>query len=326
VPLFFFVILFITVKNQRSKDFGRGHMIQQVKIFEEFAFGARENVNGKTVAGNPAAVCMIDEFPDTKIMSAFAESLKFPMTAFLERFGKEDEYGIRYFSADGSEFTLCGHATAAAAKVVARLTGRSSLRFHLDSEFNGISSIQVYSVSDDVKISLPAMKLIAIDHNDLVNEVVSLSNVKPGNILASSKSAILDLIIELDSAHLLRNLELNLQRLSELAHGNKWPHRGMIFTAKSDIQGFDFQSRAFFPGWGINEDVYCGTANLGVVPFWYAKNLGGAGNVRFNMFYAYKGNEIGGVSPIYYDVPAETIEFSSFVRSGRTLTRTMSSF
>jgi len=41
------------------------------------------------------------------------------------------------------------------------------------------------------------------------------------------------------------------------------------------------------------------------------------------MFYAYKGNEIGGVSPIYYDVPTETIELTSFVRSGRTLTRTL---
>jgi PhzF family phenazine biosynthesis protein len=299
-------------------------MIQQLKIFEEFAFGAKEKVNGKTVEGNPAAVCIIDEFPDTRTMSAFAESLNFPMTAFLERFDKDDEYGIRYFSADGSEFTLCGHATAAAGKVVAGLSGRSRFRFHLNAEFNGSSSIQVYSVLDDVKISLPAMKLMTVDHSDLANEVVSLSNVKPGNIVAVSKSAIRDLIIELESAQLLCNLELNLQQLSELAHGNTWPHRGMIFTARSDIQGFDFQSRAFFPGWGINEDVYCGTANLGVVPFWYAKGLGGAGNARFNMFYAYQGNKIGGVSPIYYDISTETIELSSFVRSGRALTRTMS--
>jgi PhzF family phenazine biosynthesis protein len=300
-------------------------MIQQLKIYEEFAFGSKENVNGKTVEGNPAGVCILDEFPDKKTMRAFAESLRFPMTAFLECSDKDDEYGIRYFSADGSEFTLCGHATAAAGKVVAGLAGQSHFRFHLDTEFNGRSSISVRSDLDDVTISLPAMQLISIDYEDMANEVVSFSNVKYGNMVAVSKSTIGDIIIELDSALLLRNLELNLQRLSEIAHGDKWPHRGMIFTAESDVPGFDFQSRAFFPGWGIDEDVYCGTANLGVVPFWYAKCLGGAGNVRFNMFYAYRGNKIGGVSPILFDIPTETIELSSYVRSGRILTRTLSS-
>lgn len=300
-------------------------MLQQVKIFEEFAFGAKDRVKGMSVEGNPAAVCVLDKFPDSKIMSKFAESLRFPMTAFLERSDKDEEYGIRYFSADGTKFTLCGHATAAAAKVVAGFSERSSFLFHLDTEFNGRSRIRVYSESDDVRISLPAMKLTPVDQAELTNEVVSLSNVKHRNIPAVSKSAIHDLIIELDSSQVLCNLDLDIQRLSDLARGDKWPHRGMIFTAQSDIQGFDFQSRAFFPGWGIDEDVYCGTANLGVVPFWYAKGLGGAGNVRFNMFYAYKGNKVGGVSPIYYDIPTETIELTSFVRSGRTLTRTLHS-
>jgi len=297
-------------------------MLQQINVYEAFAFGSKETVNGKAVEGNPAGVCILDKFPDKKAMSACAESLKFPMTAFLERTAKDDEYGIQYFSADGSEFSLCGHATAAAGKVAADVTGRAAFCFHLQTEFNGQTSVRVRTDVDAVTISLPAMTLIPVDHNSLAFEVVSFSNVEYGNIAAVSRSSINDIIVELDSAVLLRKLELNLQRIGEIAHGDKWPHRGMIFTAKSDVSGFDFQSRAFFPGWGIDEDVYCGTANLGVVPFWCAKGLGGKGNVRFNMFYAFKGNEIGGVSPIYYDVAAGIVELSSYIRSGRTLLQT----
>lgn len=294
-------------------------MLQQITVYEAFAFGSREKVNGKTVAGNPAGVCMLDQFPDRKTLCAIAESLKFPMTAFLERTAKDNEYGIQYFSADGSEFSLCGHATAAAGKAVAEVTGHEKVRFHLQTEFNGHAHVQVRTDADNVTIFLPAMTLIPIDHASLAKEVVSFANVSRENISAVSRSSINDIIIELDSALRLRNLELNLRRIGDIAHGDQWPHRGMIFTAISDVSGFDFLSRAFFPGWGIDEDVYCGTANLGVVPFWYAKGLGGAGNVRFNMFYAYKGTEIGGVSPIHYDVPAGIVELSSYVRSGRSL-------
>lgn len=299
-------------------------MLQQINVYETFAFGSKEKVNGKTVEGNPAGVCILDKFPDKKTMRAVAEKLKFPMTAFLERTAKDDEYGIQFFSADGSEFSLCGHATAAAGKVAAEVTGRTYFSFHLQAEFNGQTSVQVRTGADAVTISLPAMTLIPVDHGSLAKEVVSFANVSMENISAVSRSSINDIIVELDSAMRLRNLELNLQRIGEIAHGDRWPHRGMIFTAKSDVPGFDFQSRAFFPGWGIDEDVYCGTANLGVVPFWYAKGLGGKGNVRFNMFYAFKGSEIGGVSPIHYDVAAGIVELSSFVRSGRTLIQSMS--
>ena len=64
----------------------------------------------KVFAGNPAAVCILDQWLPDELMQKIAVENNLSMTAFSV---KEDEnYRLRWFSPRG-EVELCGHATLA---------------------------------------------------------------------------------------------------------------------------------------------------------------------------------------------------------------------
>src|SRR3546814_1157650 len=67
-------------------------------------------------AGNPAAVCPLDSWLDDDLMQAIANENNLAETAFFVREG--DSYRIRWFTPT-DEVELCGHATLAAAHVLA---------------------------------------------------------------------------------------------------------------------------------------------------------------------------------------------------------------
>jgi len=80
----------------------------------------------------------------------------------------------------------------------------------------------------------------------------------------------------------LRGLKPNHSLLSELGV------RGVIVTARSETRDFDFVSRFFAPGSGINEDPVTGSAHCCLAPYW-AKRLGKT------EFLAYQASARGGV-------------------------------
>ena len=49
------------------------------------------------------------------------------------------------------------------------------------------------------------------------------------------------------------------------------PVRGVIVTAPSSTPEFDFVSRFFAPGSGIDEDPVTGSAHTALAPYWAAK-------------------------------------------------------
>jgi PhzF family phenazine biosynthesis protein len=73
--------------------------------------------------GNPAAIVLVTEFPDTETMEKIAINLSQPMTAFLSSLPQQDPsetsagFDVRWFAPTGVEIPLCGHATLAAAGV-----------------------------------------------------------------------------------------------------------------------------------------------------------------------------------------------------------------
>ncbi|HVI00493.1 MAG TPA: PhzF family phenazine biosynthesis isomerase, partial [Enhygromyxa sp.] len=69
-------------------------------------------------AGNPAAVCVLDEPLPEPTMQAIATENNLSETAFIRRTG--DDYSIRWFTPT-VEIDLCGHATLASAFVVLEL-------------------------------------------------------------------------------------------------------------------------------------------------------------------------------------------------------------
>ena len=91
-----------------------------------------------------------------------------------------------------------------------------------------------------------------------------------------------DYIVELESEAALRRTKPNFSLLAEI------PVRGVIVTARSANNGFDFVSRFFAPGSGVNEDPVTGSAHCCLAPFW-AKRLGKT------EFLAYQASPRGGV-------------------------------
>ncbi len=67
-------------------------------------------------AGNPAGVCLVDEFPKTNVMQQIAAELNWSETTFIIQKSPE-HFHIRWFS-PRDEAPLCGHATLAAAHIL----------------------------------------------------------------------------------------------------------------------------------------------------------------------------------------------------------------
>src|SRR6202140_4903662 len=80
-------------------------------------------------AGNPAAVMLMDRFPEDTVLQKIAAENNLSETAFLVPEG--GDYRLRWFTPT-TEVPLCGHATlASAAVVMERLEhGRNRVVFH----------------------------------------------------------------------------------------------------------------------------------------------------------------------------------------------------
>ena len=67
-------------------------------------------------SGNPAGVCILEEWLSTDELQNMASQLYLPETAFVFP-GKKNKWSIRWLTPK-SEVELCGHATMAAAHVL----------------------------------------------------------------------------------------------------------------------------------------------------------------------------------------------------------------
>jgi predicted PhzF superfamily epimerase YddE/YHI9 len=74
--------------------------------------------------------------------------------------------------------------------------------------------------------------------------------------------SVFDLLVVVGSEDVLRGLRPDFPRLRELAA------RGIAVTSRSDDPRFDFVSRFFAPGVGIDEDPVTGSAHCCLGPYW----------------------------------------------------------
>ena len=88
--------------------------------------------------------------------------------------------------------------------------------------------------------------------------------------------------MEVDSEETLRGLSPDHSTLRKL------PVRGIIVTARPASAEFDFVSRFFAPGSGVDEDPVTGSAHTALGPYW-AERLGK------NEFTAFQASSRGGV-------------------------------
>ena len=90
-----------------------------------------------------------------------------------------------------------------------------------------------------------------------------------------------DYIVEVSSPDELKSLDPNHAELRKIKV------RGVIVTARGDNGSYDFISRFFAPGSGIDEDPVTGSAHCCLAPYWSAR-------LGKNEFMAYQASPRGG--------------------------------
>jgi PhzF family phenazine biosynthesis protein len=224
----------------------------------------------KPFAGNPAAVCVLPSARDEVWMQNVAREMNLSETAFLVREG--DAFHLRWFT-PAVEVALCGHATLASAHV---LWECGHLKRGEQARFRTLSGLLTADQRGDwIEMDFPVKAEEAAEAPARLSEAL-------GTGLKYVGRNQFDYIVELESEAALRGLKPNFSLLSEL------PVRGVIVTARSTTAGFDFVSRFFAPGSGVNEDPVTGSAHCCLAAYW-AKRLGKT------EFVAYQASARGGV-------------------------------
>ena len=205
----------------------------------------------RVFSGNQAAVCVMDSWPDEKLMQNIARENNFSETAFTVKEG--ESYHLRWFTPK-SEVDLCGHATLATAYVV----------------------LNFYETSDSVTFSTMGGELSVKRHDDLYAMDFPAYELSPVPVTEAVSEALgcvpecayisRDLLCVLSSEEQVRNCVPDMMKLKNLD--------GLLvhITARGH-DGIDCVSRSFAPKLGISEDPVCGSGHCHIVPYW-SKLLG----------------------------------------------------
>jgi predicted PhzF superfamily epimerase YddE/YHI9 len=206
-------------------------------------------------AGNPAAVCVLPAARGAEWMQNVAREMNLSETAFLVRRPSHDGYDLRWFT-PAVEVDLCGHATLASAHVLwesGALAPDAIAEFHTRS-----GRLTARRAGEWIELNFPATPDTAAAPPDGLAEALGT------RLLYTGKSRF-DYVVELESEAAVRGLRPDFARLRTL------PVRGVIVTSRATTAEWDFVSRFFAPGAGIDEDPVTGSAHCCLTPFWHQR-------------------------------------------------------
>lgn len=219
--------------------------MRRVPLYQIDAFA------GRLFAGNPAAVCPLEEWLSDEVMQAIGAENNLSETAFLVRSG--EGYDLRWFTPE-VEVDLCGHATLASAFVVFQYLEpeRSEVRFQTRS-----GQLVVRREDDLLVMDFPSREPARCAMNPALAEALGAAPVE----LWESR----DYMALYETEEQVRGLRPNMNALARVGHF------AVIVTAPG--READFVSRFFAPAGGIAEDPVTGSAHCTLVPYW-ARRLG----------------------------------------------------
>jgi PhzF family phenazine biosynthesis protein len=218
----------------------------ELPIYQVDAFTSRQ------FAGNPAAVCPLEEWIPEATMQAIAAENNLAETAFFVPV-EPGRYRLRWFT-PSIEVDLCGHATLASAFVLDRYLGFSEDKVQFESRGGELS---VTREGSRFRLDFPAL---ALERCPPPAALVEGLGMQPLEVFAS-----MDYLAVLPSEADVRTVTPDYTMLSGL------DRRGVIVTSRGESA--DFVSRFFAPGAGINEDPVTGSAHCALTPYW-SRRLG----------------------------------------------------
>lgn len=247
-----------------------------MNLFQVDAFSKRP------FGGNPAAVCVLDSFPSDDWMLKFAGEMNLSETAYLHPVSSAADlaFALRWFT-PGGEVDLCGHATVATAHTLWREgfvdEATVALRFETQSGDVFAHREGVDGECTQIRLDFPCTPPEPVSPPNGLLEALRTSAEYVGR-------SRFDYLVQVANAQTVRDLKPDFVALASVEA------RGVMVTAVSDSEEFDFVSRFFCPGLNINEDPVTGSAHCCLAPFWSER----IGKTEMNAFQASaRGGEIG---------------------------------
>lgn len=240
------------------------HMDYQIFIVDAFT--------DKPFKGNQAGVCLIQEDLKTvnlQTLQDIAFEMNLAETAFLSPLNSQDsfteaqEFNLKWFT-PATEIDLCGHATLASAHVL----------------FNELHNIQTkvifHTLSGPLTVNIEGDKLVMDFPKNTSHETTPIASIASNLSLQTEdivtweyEPVLRNLLIEVKSEEVLRQIHPNFGALTELSYGQEIV--GVIVTTKMEHSSFDFASRYIAPWVGINEDPVTGSSHTTLGPYWQHK-------------------------------------------------------
>ena len=226
--------------------------------------------------GNPAAVCLLDRERDAEWMQRVANEMNLSETAFLLR--QDGGWSLRWFT-PAVEVDLCGHATLASAHALwsEKADDADLLRFHTRSGL-----LTAARDGEWIELDFPAKREQQVD---APAELLDALGVRNPVYVGRNQ---FDYIVEVPTEADVRALEPDHAAL------RKVKVRGVIVTSRGANGQYDFVSRFFAPGSGVDEDPVTGSAHSCLAPFWSSR-------LGKNEFTAYQASRRGGMLRVRLD-------------------------
>lgn len=205
----------------------------------------------QTFGGNPAGVCVLEEWLPDPLLQQIAAENNFAETAFFTP--EKSSFHLRWFTPT-VEVDLCGHATLASAHVLF-----AEMRFNDEHARFHTRSGWLAAVRRDEKIELdfPSRPPVRCA---VPPALLQALGSQPREVLKSR-----DYLAVFDSEDEVAAVKPNMELISKL------DSLGVIITAQG--KDADFVSRFFAPQAGVPEDPVTGSAHCTLIPYW-AERLG----------------------------------------------------
>ncbi len=206
-------------------------------------------------AGNPAAVCLLDEGRPDAWMQSVAAEMNLAETAFVTARGN-GAFALRWFTPT-TEVPLCGHATLAAAHAlwqIGRVPEDQLIAFETKS-----GTLWSRRAGSRVSIDLPARPVAPTDLPESLASAMGVTASWTGRTLEPEAFKFEYLIVTTETD--LRRAQPDFAALRRMAGG-------VILTALSESPDVDIVSRYFAPYYGVDEDPVTGSAHCALAPYW----------------------------------------------------------
>lgn len=238
--------------------------IKQVDAFTSKAFG-----------GNPAGVVTDANNISDELKQKIAREMNLSETAFVSN-SKVADFKVQFFTPN-SEVDLCGHATIATFSSLyeeRKLDTNKSIFYQetkagiLPVELTSIGGEEVFMMTQ----ALPKLEEAGIDRREVAGLLgLTMDDLMDTPIMKVS-TGIWWLVFGVKEVEKLRNSKPDFRAIEELSR--KYNVVGINpFCMDTLNEAYDFQSRAFAPLVGVNEDPVCGTGNGCVASYIVLNNL-----------------------------------------------------